>query len=128
MENKLIKPRIMNSAAIQQVNDATMVLRHFIELSARLLPFFNELSKKGTLLPAESYDRERIIEVYHGYNFDTSTSLILMNSNILKTIQDAFEKIEQRVPQEPSEADAVIQRFFIEHDKLVDNWLQTDNN
>ena len=105
-----------------------MVLRHFIELSARLLPFFNELSKKSTLLPAESYDRQRIIEVYKGYNFDASTSLILMNSSILKTIQDAFEKIEQRVPGEPSEADDVIERFFREHDKLVDNWLQTDNN
>jgi hypothetical protein len=128
MEKKLVKRSIMRSGAIQQVNEATVVLRHFIELSARLLPFFNELSKKEKLLPREAQDRQHIIDVFHGYKFDTSTSLILMNSSILDTIHDTFELIEKRIPGEYSKADDAIERFFTEHDQLVQNWVMTDNN
>lgn len=128
MEKKLIKRNIMRSGAIEQVNEATVVLRHFIELSAKLLPFFNELSKKEKLLPREASDRQRIIDVFNGYKFDTSTSLILMNSTILDTIQHTFRQIEMRIPGEPSEADTAIEEFFMEHESLVEDWLKTDNN
>lgn len=128
MEKKLVKRSIMRSGAIQQVNEATVVLRHFIELSARLLPFFNELSKKDKLLPREAQDRQHIIDVFHGYKFDTSTSLILMNSSILDTIHDTFELIEKRIPGEDSKADDAIDKFIAEHDQLVQNWVMTDNN
>lgn len=128
MEKRLVKRSIMRSGAIQQVNDATVVLRHFIELSAKLLPFFNELSKKEQLLPKEAHDRQHIIDVFHGYKFDTSTSLILMNSSILDTIQQTFELIEERVPGEASKADDALDRFFTEHDSLVKDWLLTDYN
>ncbi|MBI3238044.1 MAG: hypothetical protein HYZ43_04230 [Flavobacteriia bacterium] len=128
MEKRLIKRSIMQSGAIQQVNDATVVLRHFIELSAKLLPFFNELSKKDKLLPREAQDRQRIIDVFHGYKFDTSTSMILMNSSILDTIQRTFQQIEKRIPGEQSEADIAIEQFFSEHELLVNDWLLTDYN
>lgn len=128
MEKKLVKKSIMDSKAIQQVNDATIVLRHFIELSAKLLPFFNELSCKEKLLPHEQNDRQRIIEVFHGYKFDTSTSLILMNSSILDTIRTAFTHIENRVPGEPSKTDEAMGRFFHEHEMLVKDWIRTDSN
>jgi hypothetical protein len=72
MENRLTKKRFIQTSAIQQINEATIVLRHFIELSAKLLPFFNELSKKNSLLPQEQSDRDKIIEVYRNYGFDTS--------------------------------------------------------
>ena len=128
MEKRLIKRSIMRSGAIQQVNDATVVLRHFIELSAKLLPFFNELSKKEKLLPREAQDRQRIIDVFHGYKFDTSTYMILMNSSILDTIQRTFQQIEKRIPGEQSEADLAMEQFFAEHESLVNDWLLTDNN
>lgn len=128
MEKKLIKRNIMRSGAIEQVNEATVVLRHFIELSAKLLPFFNELSKKEKLMPREASDRQRIIDVFNGYKFDTSTSLILMNSTILDTIQKTFRQIEMRIPGETSDADEAIEEFFREHEYLVQDWLKTDNN
>lgn len=128
MEKKLARRSIMRSSAIQQVNDATIVLRHFIELSAKLLPFFNELSMKERLLPKEAMDRGKIIDVFSAYKFDTSTSLILMDSPILQTIKDAFLEIERRVPGEPSKADTLLDRFFSEHENLVQNWIQTDCN
>lgn len=128
MEKKLVRRSIMRSGAIQQVNEATVVLRHFIELSAKLLPFFNDLSKKESLLPREAEDRKHIIEVFHGYKFDTSTSLILMNSKILDTIQQTFHLIEQRVPGEVSQADEAVTHFLMEHDELVRDWNHTDSN
>ncbi len=128
MENKLTKKRFIQTSAIQQINEATIVLRHFIELSAKLLPFFNELSKKKTLLPQEQSDRNKIIEVYRSYSFDTSTSEILMESDILEIIQQTFRAIEQRGPGKESDSDKLMTLFQNKHYQLVLNWKQTDTN
>jgi hypothetical protein len=128
MEKKTAIKSIMKSESITQVNDATVVLRHFIELSAKLLPFFNELSKKELLQPHELDNRKKIIEVFRSYKFDTCTSAILMNSTILETITELFKHIEQRVPGENSFADVLLDEFLSEHDELVSNWVRTDLN
>lgn len=128
MENKLTKKRFIQTSAIQQINEATIVLRHFIELSAQLLPFFNELSKKNILLPQEQSDRNKIIEVYKNYSFDTSTSEILMESDILEIIQQTFKSIEKRTSGKESDSDKLMIRFQNKHQQLVLNWKQTDIN
>lgn len=128
MEKKVVTRRVMKSDAITQVNDATVVLRHFIELSAKLLPFFNELSKKELLSPSEMENRDKIIAVFRSYKFDTSTSTILMNSTILDHIKETFYEIEQRVPGESSFADVMLEEFLQERDYLVSNWITTDLN
>lgn len=128
MENKLAKKRFIQTSAIQQINEATIVLRHFIELSAKLLPFFNELSKKSTLLPQELSDRNKIIEVYRNYGFDTSTSEILMESDILEIIQQTFRSIEKRRPGKDSDSDKLMAIFQNKHHQLVQNWRLTDMN
>ncbi len=128
MENKLAKKRFIQTSAIQQINEATIVLRHFIELSAKLLPFFNELSKKSILLPQEQNDRNKIIEVYKNYGFDTSTSEILMESDILEIIQQTFKSIEKRSPGRESDSDKLMTIFQNKHYQLVQNWKLTDMN
>jgi hypothetical protein len=128
MEKNIAPRRIMKSESIAQVNDATVVLRHFIELSAKLLPFFNELSKKEMLMPQEEMNRSKIIEVFSSYKFDTSTSNILMNSTILETITELYKHIEKRVPGEESFADFLMEEFLNEHSALVSNWVRTDLN
>lgn len=128
MENKLTKKRFIQTSAIQQINEATIVLRHFIELSAKLLPFFNELSKKSNLLPQEQSDRNKIIEVYRNYGFDTSTSEILMESDILEIIQQTFKAIERRNPENDFDSEKLMNIFQTKHYELVNNWKQTDTN
>ncbi len=128
MENRLIKNRFIQTSAIQQINEATIVLRHFIELSAKLLPFFNELSKKSALLPQEESDRNKIMEVYRNYSFDTSTSEILMESDILEIIRETFKSIEKRKPGKDSDSDKLMNIFKKKHGQLVKNWQQTDMN
>ena len=128
MENRLAKKRFIQTSAIQQINEATIVLRHFIELSAKLLPFFNELSKKSVLLPQEQNDRNKIIEVYKSYAFDTNTSVILMESDILEIIQQAFRSIEKRMPGKDSESDKLMRVFQNKHHQLILDWRMTDMN
>lgn len=128
MENRLTKKRFIQTSAIQQINEATIVLRHFIELSAKLLPFFNELSKKDSLLPQEQNDRDKIIEVYRNYGFDTSTSEILMESDILEVIRQTFKSIEKRAYGKDSDSDKLMTIFQNKHQQLVLNWRQTDIN
>jgi len=128
MENRLAKKRFIQTSAIQQINEATIVLRHFIELSAKLLPFFNELSKKNMLLPQEQNDRDKIIEVYRNYGFDTSTSEILMESDILEIIQRTFKSIEKRAYGKESDSDKLMTIFQNKHQQLVLDWRQTDIN
>lgn len=127
MENKT-KKRFIQTSAIQQINEATIVLRHFIELSAKLLPFFNELSKKAVLLPQEKNDREKIIEVYRNYSFDTSTSQILMESDILDVIQQTFRSIEKRKPGKDTDSDKLMAVFRNKYLQLTSNWRLTDTN
>lgn len=128
--NKNIKPRrtVMRSKSIQQINEATLVLRHFIEVSAKLLPFFNELSKKEKLMPVEYTNRKKILDVFHSYNFDTTTSAVLMDSTILDKIKRLIVEIESRIPGEPSIADDLLDNFLQEHQMLSKNWLKTDCN
>lgn len=128
MSNKLKKRRFIQSSAVQQINDATVVLRHFVELSAKLLPFFNELSKRRKLSKQDIEDRTKIIEVFNNYNFDTNTSVILMNSDILEIIQDTFKTIEKRIPGERSDADAYLRLFRKKHEELVLDWNSTESN
>ncbi|WP_343604459.1 hypothetical protein [Fluviicola sp.] len=128
MEHKLIKNRFIQTSAIQQINEATIVLRHFIELSAKLLPFFNDLSKKSALLPQEQSDRNKIIEVYQNYSFDTSTSEILMESDILEIIRETFKSIEKTKPGMHSDSDKLMNVFKKKHQQLVENWHSTEMN
>ena len=128
MEKQMKNRRIITSTAIQQINDATIVLRHFVELSAKLLPFFNELSKQKKLSPLDNADRNKIIEVFNNYSFDNQTSEILMKSDILEVIQTTFRSIEKRVPGQKSEAELHLNHFRKKHRELVLDWNSTDNN
>jgi hypothetical protein len=128
MEKKILRRQFISSKAIQEINDATIVLRHFIELSAKLLPYFNNLSMKERLLPIEAMDRQKIQAVFQSYTFDTSTSLILMDSKMLDIVKATFSAIEQRIPGETSLADDLLSDFFCEYDQLVLHWNQTAFN
>lgn len=125
MNGKIVKRRFISCDQIQQINEATIVMRHFIHLSGRLLPYFNELSSKEILQPHELSDRIKIIDVFKEYKFDTYTSEILMDSKILEAIFFAYNEIEKRIPGNDSEADVFLEKFENELSKLKNNWNKT---
>jgi hypothetical protein len=118
-----IKEYIMKSSNIERVNHDLVVLRHFIDLSSKLLPFLNEISSRANPLSVDLADREKIIEVYSNYEFDELTSKKLMDSNILSLIKLTFKKIMLNQP-----AEKTLEAFDIEFIRLRKNWLKIDAN
>lgn len=114
---------IMKSKNIERINKAVVVLRHFIDLSSKLLPFLDEVNQKSNPSPRDLDDKQKIIEVYRAYNFDTGTSNMLMNSSILDMIQRVFEKLVN-----DQNADAELLDFDLELNRLRKNWRVIDAN
>lgn len=112
----------MRAEHISDVNEAILVLRHFVELSAKLLPFLDELERKKAPTMHDLKSREKIIAVYRNYEFDTQTSRVLMNSDVLELIKKSFENISQRKHRSKKNYSRPLIQFLQEHDRLQRNW------
>ncbi|XOV68262.1 MAG: hypothetical protein ACFHU9_03610 [Fluviicola sp.] len=112
----------MRAKHISDVNEAILVLRHFVELSAKLLPFLDELERKKAPTMHDLKSREKIIAVYRNYEFDTQTSKVLMNSDVLELIKKSFENISERKNRSRKNNCRPLIQFLREHDRLQRNW------
>lgn len=117
--------KCMKSMNIQKVNDAILTLRHFIDLSSRLLPFLYELKTKEKPSSNDLNDSARIQLVYENYSFDTATSVVLMNSPILEIIKSTFQSI---IENGANSSQKVLDDFNHEHNRLMDEWAIIDAN
>lgn len=113
----------MKTRNIEHINHAVVVLRHFIELSSKLLPFLDELNNKHTLSEIDRQDRDKIIEAYRSYEFDPVTSEALMGSPILFLIRTNFEKLIRNQNDRRS-----MREFTLELNRLRKNWQIIDAN
>ncbi len=113
----------MKSRNIEHINHAVVVLRHFIELSSKLLPFLEELNNKPVLTEADVRDREKIIEAYRSYQFDPVTSEALMDSPILYLIRNNFERLIVRKSDRK-----LMREFQAEIIRLRNDWQMIDAN
>ncbi|TNF50274.1 MAG: hypothetical protein EP305_00740 [Bacteroidetes bacterium] len=111
--------QILESEKIKEINEANFIVRHFIDLSSKLLPFLAELQLKPTLSEKEQEDKNKIIQVFNSYGFDTCTSLILMQSPILDQIKEAYRKI---LIGNKEEIQLYLSSFQKEHIRLKNNW------
>jgi hypothetical protein len=118
-----LKESIMKSNNIERINQAVVILRHFVDLSAKLLPFLEEINNKPNPSHLEKEDKEKIIDVYSNYHFDPTTSSMLMNSNILHMIRNAYEKLVAS-----QNANDELQAFHVELNRLRKNWRLIDAN
>lgn len=120
----------MNVREIGQLNEAILVLRHFIDLSANLLPFLEELQRKKNPTIQERINKNRIMNVYESYNFDTHTSEVLINSNVLELIRDSYVAIKEsdRYHRSQSKSRRSLRRFLLEHRRLREEWFNIDAN
>ena len=119
----------MNSSDINNINTANFILRHFVDLSARLLPLLHELKKKKNPTKTEQKNIEKIVAVYQNYNFDTSTSVVLINSNVLELIQKTFNRIANSNKTNRSiENTLLLDHFLYERDRLINVWNSVEAN
>jgi len=118
----------VNSHQISQLNEAVFVLRHFIELSARLLPFLDELQRLKNPTTSDELNKQKIIDVYANYSFDTQTSKILLNSNVLELIKQSFENLTTRKHEIVRSSKRPIKKFLSEHRRLNNDWKSITSN
>lgn len=119
----------MNVKQINNVNEALLILRHFIDLSAKLLPFLDELDRKRNPTYTEIKNRNKIISVYENYSFDTTTSKTLLNSDILDLIKDTFNSIsEKSISAKSNKRNSKLRMFLMEHRRLQENWFNVEAN
>ncbi len=116
---------MLKSNEICQLNEANLVLRHFVDLSARLLPFLSKLTDKEVLTKREVIYKGKIMEVYENYNFDPITSEALIDSNILELINTTYQKIAY---QNDRKGKRTLRKFLFEHQRLVNSWNYSDAN
>jgi len=120
---------IMKAEEIDKINEANLILRHFVDLSARLLPFLDELQRKKDPSLEELKNRNKIITVFQNYNFDTHTSEMLIGSNILELIRKTFENISQSSYfLKPGQKNGTLHHFLDEYHRLTDNWYHVSTN
>jgi hypothetical protein len=116
---KVNKNEILSSEKIREINDALMIMRHFVDLSAKLLPFLAELQGKKNLSDEDQADKNKIVQVFNTYNFETATSDILMRSPILELIKNAYRDL---LTCDNSQTDEVLQHFSEEYNRIKRNW------
>lgn len=109
----------MNQSQIKNVNQCLIVLRHFIEVSSKILPTFADLELKQKLTKHEELQRRKIIEVYNANNFDEQISVFLMNSNILSFIKKLYLSI---LSKDKESIYKMLDSFSEEYMKLKKSW------
>lgn len=121
--------RFISSKDIQAINEATIVLRHFIGLNAKLLPILNEISEKKELSAVDIQNRDKILAVFYTYKFETDTSEMLMNSDILSIIKRTFLEIEKHLMGEPTTNNKeLIEVLKAKYQEMNHEWIQTELN
>jgi len=119
---------INQTVNIKKYNEANLVLRHFIQRSARLLPIFAEL-KTLKLKDSESRRQfEAIAEMFKHFNYDDETSRHLMNSDILERVRTTFWAIYNAEELSSKSSDALLSHFFSEYQSLLHNWNLVELN
>lgn len=120
---------MLNFNEINKLNEANLVLRHFVDLSAQLLPFLEQLERKKELSIEEASYKMKIKTVFENYNFDTKTSQMLINSNVLELIQNSFNKIVNSAEVENNRSHKrTLRKFLFEHQRLVQSWNFIESN
>lgn len=126
MNSDFLHTSSLKSSSIEQVNDALIVLRHFIELNEKLLPILLTLKEKKGKTDKDFDDIRKIREVYESYHFDIKSSQILMNSSILSYIQGAYQAINDN--SECLHTQVKFMLFEKELIKLKKNWTMVGQN
>jgi len=111
---------------IQEMNEAVFILRHFIDLSARLLPLLYKIDQKITPNLEEIRDKEKILAVFKTYNFETKTSQVLLESNILDLIRACYSNIIKE--DIFINKQVLLTDFLKEYNRLKNNWRIVENN
>ena len=115
----------MEAKNIKSLNTAVYVMRHFVELSSKLLPIYEEITRDEPHSVHSQDDKERIEGIYQTYDVNPKTSEFLLGSDVVALIKKAYlslknrSKINEKIAQEELEA------FQEEYERLKQDWYVT---
>lgn len=112
----------MRTTNIQSINTAVNVMKHFVELSAKLLPYYEKITRNSSGDLKAQDDQEKIAAVYESYNIDPQSSELLLDSNILEIIIEGFKSIKRRKEVGEAKVKALLNEFHEEYEKLQQRW------
>ncbi len=115
----------MEAKNIKSLNSAVYVMRHFVELSATLLPIYEKITRNEPHSVHSEYDKKRIDIVYETYNINPNTSEFLLGSNIVALIKDTYHELKNRTNQNEKIAQEQLEAFYEEYAKLKQDWYIT---
>ena len=115
----------MQTNSIYTINTALFVMRHFVELSAKLLPYFERITREQTTNDKVILEKEKIQAVYENYDINPTTSKLLMDSNIISLIQKGYKAIKNREKAKDPKVYKLLKEFKHEYKKLQKDWNST---
>lgn len=119
LEHMRVRRNILNSDKIREINDAVIIIKHFVDLRIKLLPLLVELHEQDYLSEKDEQNKQKIFEVFNSYSFDTSSSVVLLNSKILDLIKNTYELILEK---DFKAVKLELAKMRIEYDRLKNNW------
>lgn len=123
MNTRFLHATKLSASTIQEINDALIVLRHFVQLNGRLLPLLQELTGKMFPSKRDLADIEKIKQVYQAYQFEADASEILMNSPILQQIKQTYDAVFSGASKRSIQKH--MRDFQLEYDRLSKAWEHT---
>ncbi|MDX1445989.1 hypothetical protein [Lishizhenia sp.] len=120
----------MNTSNISQINKALLVLKNFVELSATLLPYLDQLKEKRSITPTEQLELESIKSVFTDQEIDEQASILLLHSDIIGLIKSSFKAINDKDPDSDRKGavNYYLSRFKKEYLRLRENWQKIELN
>jgi hypothetical protein len=112
----------MRTSNIQTINTAVNVMKHFVELSAKLLPYYEKITRNSSGNLKAQDDQEKIAAVYESYKINPQSSELLLDSNILEIILEGFKSIKRRKEVGEAKVKSLLTEFHEEYEKLQQRW------
>lgn len=100
-------------------------MRHFVELSAKLLPYYERITRNEPHSIEKLEEKEKIDAVYEAYSVNPKTSEFLLGSNIIGLISEVYENLKNRSSENELKARRCLHEFESEYKRLQQNWDTT---
>ncbi|HLV41838.1 MAG TPA: hypothetical protein VKY37_06140 [Brumimicrobium sp.] len=115
----------MEAKNIRSLNTAVYVMRHFVELSAKLLPMYERITRNEPHSIYSESDKKRIDVIYETYNINPKTSEFLLGSDIIDLIKKTYSELKNRSHNNEKTAQEQLEAFQEEYERLKQDWYVT---
>src|SRR5690554_5836091 len=115
----------MEAKNIKSLNTAVYVMRHFVELSAKLLPIYEKITRDEPHSIYSEDNKKQIEMIYQGYDVNPKVSEFLLGSDILALIRKTYGEFTYRTKGNEKTAQETIEALESEYERLKQDWYVT---